>query len=358
MTTEYAQRRARLVEEFPRRRIDALAVNSLTNIRYLTGFTGSAALLLLEPDRATLFTDPRYDLQVRREVDCRVHVSARPALQLQSAVRRRRIRRLGFEAAHCRYSDYQRYAAALKPATRLLPTQDLVESLRVVKSPAEIAAIRHSVEVNSAAFSAAIARLQPGISEQDLAAELDYQMRLHGAAGPAFETIVAAGENSALPHARPGARRLRSNELLLIDMGALVGGYASDMTRMLHLGAPKRKTRQLYRSVLDAQLAAIAALRDGVPAHAVDHAARRLLAGAGLDKLFIHSTGHGLGLDIHESPRIARREPSLLRAGMVVTIEPGVYVPGEGGIRIEDTVVITASGCEVLTPTTKELLVI
>ncbi|MCX6625470.1 MAG: M24 family metallopeptidase, partial [Acidobacteria bacterium] len=235
---------------------------------------------------------------------------------------------------------------------------DLVESLRMVKSEAEIDRIRQSMDVASAAFGAVIQELRPGVSEQEIAADLDYQMRRRGADGPAFDTIVAAGERSAMPHAHPSSNRLTANQLLLIDMGAQFAGYASDMTRVVHLGKPSRKVRSLYRSVLEAQLAAIDAVKHGATAGAVDRRARGVLKQHGLDKAFVHSTGHGLGLEIHERPRLGRGEKTRLVEGMAVTVEPGVYLRGLYGIRIEDTVIVRKNGCEVLTSVSKDFAVI
>jgi Xaa-Pro aminopeptidase len=194
------------------------------------------------------------------------------------------------------------------------------------------------------------------VLESEIAAELEYQMRRQGAEKPSFDTIVASGPRSALVHAQPTSEPAGANQLLLIDMGATRNGYVSDMTRTLFLGRPGRKVRNMYDSVLMAQLAGIAAVREGVTAEQVDRATRRVLRADGLDKAFIHSTGHGLGLEIHEPPRLGRKEKTRLRAWMAITIEPGVYIKGFGGIRIEDTVVVTTNGCEVLTPTTKEFI--
>lgn len=354
----YQTRREQLAQRFGEAKVDALLVTSLKNIRYLTGFTGSSAFLIVEADNATIVTDPRYDIQVRQQVDCRTKVSPKPVPTLETLLQKLAVRHLGIEAAHLTVHEFNRYRAALPKTTRLVSTAGLVETLRSVKSPEEIDVIRRAVNLNSQAYANAVARVKPGITEQDVAAEIDHQMRLLGAEGPAFETIVASGPNTALPHARPSAKTLENNELLLIDMGSQVEGYASDMTRMLHLGEPDRRTKQLYRSVLDAQLAAINAIRNNVRASAVDRVARRTLATRQLDRFFTHSTGHGLGLDIHEMPRIGRTDKSVLRTGMAITVEPGVYVEGKGGIRIEDTVLVTDRGCEVLTPTSKELLVI
>jgi Xaa-Pro aminopeptidase len=192
--------------------------------------------------------------------------------------------------------------------------------------------------------------------ERDVAAELDYQMRIFGAEKPAFDTIVASGERTALPHASPTGRRLEENDLLLIDMGACLDGYMSDMTRMAFMGFPNKRVRGLYAGVLEAQLAAIAVVRPGVTAARVDAAAREVLKRHALDHYFVHSTGHGLGIEIHENPRIGKKDQTRLAAGMAITIEPGAYIEGWGGVRIEDTVLVTANGCEVLTPTTKEFV--
>jgi Xaa-Pro aminopeptidase len=227
----------------------------------------------------------------------------------------------------------------------------------MVKTDEEVSWIRESVLTNSRAFDSAVKQLKPSMTEMDLAAELEYQMRRNGAEKPAFETIVAAGPHSALPHAQPSAEALGSNRLLLIDMGAMRAGYASDMTRMLHLGTPGRKARKLYKAVLEAQLAGISAVRENTTAGAVDRSTRQVLKAYGYDEYFVHSTGHGLGLEIHEPPRVGKKDKTVLKAGMVVTIEPGAYIEGFGGIRIEDTVLVTKTGCEVLTPTGKELIV-
>jgi Xaa-Pro aminopeptidase len=357
--SETAKRRDRLASRFDEWKIDALLVTSLTNVRYLTGFTGSNALLLLEPGRSLLMTDPRYATQVRQQVDCPSRVFRGATIRaVPTIVRRRRIQRLGIEAAHLSVESHMYLGGELGQTTALVPVSGAVEWLRMVKSPEEVDLIRAAVQLTSDAFARSIRKVKPGIQECELAAEIDFQMLRRGADKPAFETIVAFGARSALPHARPTSNSLQSNELLLVDMGSQRCGYASDMTRMAHVGTPNSKTRRLYKAVLDAQLHAIDSVRPGVTAHTVDRAARSTLGDYGLDKLFLHSTGHGLGLDIHEPPRLARKETPVLEAGMVITIEPGAYQEGLGGVRIEDTVLVTATGCEVLTPTSKEFLVL
>jgi Xaa-Pro aminopeptidase len=347
-----------LTGQFGDLKIDAFLVSALPNIRYLTGFTGSNALLVVTPGGTTLFTDPRYSIQASHETSGCTVKTARGPLVLEAAqlIARRRLKRIGFERGRVLFDAWQRLKEALPLGASLKPVGPVVEELRMIKRPEEIARIRASVLVNSLAFEATLPRIRPGVRESDIAAEIEYQMRRHGAEKASFDTIVASGPRSALVHAQPTSDPVGSNQLLLIDMGATRNGYVSDMTRTLFLGSPGRKVRNMYDSVLMAQLAGIAAVREGVTAEQVDRAARRVLRAEGLDKAFVHSTGHGLGLEIHEPPRLGKKDKTRLRAGMTITIEPGVYVEGFGGIRIEDTVVVTAGGCEVLTPTTKELI--
>lgn len=342
-------------------KVDAVLVSNLLNVRYLTGFTGSNGLLLLTPRGSTLYTDPRYTIQAASEAGGAVRVKTCKGPLLPDAlkeIRRRRLRRVGFEQEHLKYLAFNDLKRGLPAGSKAVAVPPVIERMRSVKTAQEIALIRRSVIANSNAFSAALRRFKPTMTECDLAAELEYQQRRQGAEKPAFETIVASGEHSALPHAQPRPKAIGAGTLLLIDMGASLGGYASDMTRTLFLGKPTRRTKRLYDAVLEAQLAAIAAVGPGTTGGTVDRAARRTLAGHGMDHLFIHSTGHGLGLEIHEPPRIGRNDTTVLQAGMVITIEPGVYVEGYGGVRIEDTVLVTEKGCEVLTPTAKDFTAI
>jgi Xaa-Pro aminopeptidase len=250
---------------------------------------------------------------------------------------------------------FESLKARLPLKASLEPAAGWIEELRMIKSESEMELIRRSVATNSRAFDETLGKVRAGIKEQDLAAELEYRMRRLGAEKPAFETIVAAGARSALPHAQPTEARLEPGGLVVVDMGALQNGYSSDMTRMLFVGSPSAKVKRTYRAVLEAQLAAIDAVRAGVSTVHVDRQARKVLKAAGLERAFVHSTGHGLGLEIHEPPRIGKRDKSRLETGMAITIEPGVYLEGFGGIRIEDTVLVTPTGCEILTPTSKEL---
>jgi len=355
--TEIEQRRRDITAKLPEKKVDALLVVSPANVRYLSDFAGSNGLMLLTPSETHFFTDPRYAVEASRNITGAVHVIKGPLLAgVASVIQRKRLKKIGFESSWLRYDEYARLKEQLPLGVSLHPVGRLIEERRMLKSPEEIAKIRNSVEVNSEAYARVVKRLRPGVSELDVAAEIEFQMKVLGAEKPAFDTIVAAGARSALPHAHPTPHRIQENELLLIDMGASVEGYSSDMTRMLHLGAPPKRVRQMYKAVLEAQLAGIAAVREGVKAGKVDAVTRNVLKKYKLGRAFIHSTGHGLGLEIHEGPRVGRKDQTKLQEGMAITIEPGVYVEGWGGLRIEDTVLVTAKGCEVLTPTTKEFV--
>jgi Xaa-Pro aminopeptidase len=355
--TPHAERRQRVARELSDHKADALIVSGLPNIRYLTGFSGSNALVLLAKEQAILFTDPRYTIQAGDESDCAVKVVRGSLYDAASKVlKRKKWKRIAIERNRLTFGGYIELQEKLGLSAGLRPTSGLVEKHRMVKSEAEIQSIRKSVDTNSKAFAEAVKRIQSGMTETDLAAELEYRMRRNGAEKPAFETIVAAGARTALPHAQPTAEKL--HKLLLIDMGCMQAGYASDMTRMLHLGQPGPQTRKLYKAVLEAQLAGIAAVRAGIQAGHVDRAARRVLKAHGFEKQFVHSTGHGLGLEIHEGPRLGKRDGTYLEPGMVITIEPGAYIESVGGVRVEDTVLVTEKGCEILTPTSKELAIV
>ena len=352
-------RRRALTSRFQPLEIDALLVSFLPNVRYLTGFTGSNAVLAIAPGAAVMFTDTRYQTQAAQEVDCTWRA---PTVSVWDAAaawcKRRKAKRVGVEAARVTLEQQAALAKKLGDGIRIAAVGREVEALRMVKSPDEILAISLSVQINSMAYAAALARFRAGMSERDLAAEIDYQMRRAGADHTAFDTIVASGERSALPHAHPTAAPIETNRLLLIDMGALCGGYASDMTRVVVPGRITSEAKRLYQAVLEAQLAAIDAVRPGVKAADIDATARAVLKKHSLDDYFKHSTGHGLGLEIHEAPRLGKREKLRLQAGMAITIEPGAYKPGLGGVRIEDTVLVTEAGCRILTPTAKKLVAI
>ena len=356
---EYRQRRQAVGGGLAARKLDALLVAYSANLRYLSGFTGSNGSLLVLPDRAILFTDPRYQIQAARETDCQVKVAKGPLVAaIAASIARLRLRRIGYEPPRMTCDWFDSLCKSVPSRASLEPVSGWIEELRMIKSPVELERIRRSVETNSRAFQQVLKHVRAGISERDLAADLEYRMRRLGAEKPAFETIVAGGERGALPHAQPTGAKIEAGSLVVVDMGAVQDGYCSDMTRMIFLGSPGPKVKRTYRAVLEAQAAAIAAVRPGVSTAHVDRQARNVLKAYGLDAAFVHSTGHGLGLEIHEPPRIGKRDKARLETGMAITIEPGVYLEGFGGIRIEDTVVVTEGGCEILTPTSKDLQVV
>jgi Xaa-Pro aminopeptidase len=342
------------------RKLDAMLVSGAPNIRYLSGFTGDNGSLLITPGRAILFTDPRFEIQAAQESPSwQLKIAKGPlTLELVAAIKRLKLKRVGYEPARLTCDAFDSIESRLPMGASLEPVNGWIEQLRMVKTADEIDRIRRSVETNSGAFEQTIRRFREGMTESDFAAELEYRMRRLGAEKPSFDSIVAGGPRSALPHAQPTAAKLQNGQLVVVDMGAIQDGYCSDMTRMLFIGTPTAKVKRLYAAVLEAQLAAVAAVRPGVLATKVDRAARQVLKGHGLDRFFVHSTGHGLGLEIHEPPRIGKRDKTRLEAGMAITIEPGVYLEGYGGIRIEDTLVVTENGAEVITPTNKSLYVI
>jgi Xaa-Pro aminopeptidase len=345
--------------DFGQHRIDGLLITGAANVRYVSGFTGSNGMVLVLEDAAVFFTDPRYAIQSSEQVAAKVVVVPRGELMpgvVKFLAKRPKIRRLGFEKDHFSWAQYSLLDGQLPDSVTLVPLEDVVLKQRMVKNAEEIGAIRRSVTANSEAFDRAVKTIRAGVRESEIAAEIEYQMRKLGADGPSFATIVASGARTALPHAHPTSRPIGPDELVLIDMGSSLDGYASDMTRMLQLGRTSRKVSRMYRAVREAQLAGVDAVRPGVTAGYVDRAARQVLVKHGLGKAFTHSTGHGLGLEIHEPPRIGRRDRTRLEAGMAITIEPGAYIENFGGIRIEDTVLVTANGCQVLTPTPKELI--
>ena len=349
-------RRQQLCERFGKQKVAALLVTNLNNLFYLTGFRGSAGVALIGPAQSRLWVDPRYMLQAREQVRGVEVIEATKGL-LQTAVRWVRKERLvpvGFEDSSVTYREFSQLQREGGKKIRWVPAGGIVEKLRMVKDAEEISLIRKAGQMTAEVFEEMRPEVRPGIAERDLAAEIEYRMKRKGADGPSFETIVASGARSAWPHARPSCKLLQKSELVIIDLGVILGGYAADMTRALFLGAPGRRIRQLYNAVRDAQQRAVEAAQKGRRAGDIDAASRTFLEQKGLESYFTHSTGHGVGLDIHERPRVGRADKTRLDPGCVITVEPGVYIEGLGGVRVEDTVLITADGPEILTPAAKD----
>ncbi len=348
----------RLREKLDAAGLDALLVGHRPNIRYLTAFSGSSAALLVRAKDAVLYTDSRYAMQAGEEVS-EVAVETTQDPPLRAALQCVSLgERVGFEAEHVSVAEHGALGERLGDG-RLVPTCGVVEEMRAVKEPQEIEAILASVALNSRAFDRGLEAVRPGVAEVEVAAVMEHEMRTGGASAPAFESIVASGPRGALPHALASRRPLARGEPVIVDIGAVLNGYASDMTRTLFLDAPCDRGRRVHEAVLEALQRAEGMVRAGQTASTVDGAARDALAEAGFaEESFGHGTGHGVGLEVHEAPRIGRRQDAPLMAGMVFTIEPAVYVPGWGGVRIEDIVVVEENGCRVLTPTSKELLAV
>ena len=357
---EIAGRLPRLREGIAEAGCDALLVTHLTNIRYLTGFTGSAALLLVLPDGVVFVTDGRYRDQSHEQlttsgVDARFEITGLEQDERLSDAARG-IARMGLEATHVTWSAKRKYAAKVFDGSTLVATENLVEQLRVTKDDGEIARIEAACRIADDALAQVRPRLLEEPAERDFALELDMTMRRLGASDVSFETIVGSGPNGAKPHARPTDRRIREGDLVVLDFGALLEGYHSDMTRTVSIGEPTDTQRRMDDVVRAAQAAGVAAVRPGVTGRDVDAVCRGVIADAGWGEAFLHGTGHGVGLDIHEDPRVAQSGAATLAPGHVVTVEPGVYLPEHGGVRIEDTVVVTPDGCRPLTTAPKDLV--
>ncbi|MGO9589861.1 MAG: M24 family metallopeptidase [Candidatus Acidiferrales bacterium] len=348
----FEERTNRLRLSFSTLGVDSILVSHLPNIQYLCGFTGSAGLLLIDESKATLFTDSRYTFQTRQEVHgARVHIAKQGLLRAvgEELKSHRRRRAVAYATAHTTVAQKQTIDTISRGRVRWASDENAVEKLRAVKDAGELARMRDAAHLISSVFREVLLLIRPGTSELDLAAEIEYRIKKMGGSGPSFETIVASGPRSAWAHARPTPKRLGKSELVVLDQGAILENYCSDMTRTVFVGRAPARIRRLYQAVLQAQEAAKQAIRPGVKAGDVDRAARRTLKRFGLARYFTHSTGHGLGIEVHEMPRLGKGEETLLQEGMVVTVEPGVYLEGIGGIRIEDDVVVTAQGAVDLT---------
>jgi Xaa-Pro aminopeptidase len=342
-------------------------VTNLPDVRWLCGFTGSSAALVIpcpsrkatpKARRAVLFTDGRYIAQANAEaVGSQVVIATKPPLtEACEWIAAARVKRCGFDQTQttvAALAAMRKVVPAKKRRSLFVPMDPLVARLRQVKDADEIASLRAAAALGCKLFDHILTFIQPGMTEMAVAAELEHAARLAGAEGMSFETIIASGERSALPHGHATQARLPRRGFVTLDFGVVLNGYCSDMTRTIHIGRATAEERRAYDAVLEAQEAGVAVVRAGVVTGDVDETCRSVLRRAGLAQWFTHSTGHSLGLEIHEDPRLAAKRPERLKAGMIVTIEPGIYMPGKFGIRIEDTVLVTRSGCEILTPSPK-----
>lgn len=360
---DHLRRIGQLRRRITRAGLQGLLVTHLPDVRYLSGFTGSSAALAVTRRSARLFTDGRYSAQAAEEVSAakvQIVAASLSVSALQWLAAQPGVTSAGFDPVTTTVADLTRWRAALPPALRrtfLVPLPaPLVEPLRLVKDEDELAILREAALLGCKLFDHILGFLRPGLAEFEVAAELEYKARQLGAEGMSFETIVASGVRSSMPHGRATGSRLPRRGFVTLDFGIIREGYCSDMTRTVHLGKPSAKERDIYQTVLQAQENAVAAVAANARCGDVDEAARGVLRQAGLAEWFTHSTGHGVGLEIHESPRIGAGQTTRLQPGMVITIEPGVYLPGEFGLRIEDMVAVTKTGGQVLTPAPKAFI--
>jgi Xaa-Pro aminopeptidase len=365
---DHKARQQRLKKTLSAHRLDALLVTHLPNVRYLCGFSGSSGVLLVTGTRSVFFTDGRYTDQARSQVQAARIVIARKGPMVAAAewisthLKAGRSSsssakmKIGNEGEHLTVSARSHFARLLPSNIRLHEAPPVVEQARMIKDAEEVGCIRSAVLLGASLFDRALETIRPGVLETQVAAEMEYAARTAGADAMSFETIIASGERSALPHGRASRTAIPARGFVVCDFGVILSGYCSDMTRTVHVGRASAEACRIYQAVKQAQQAGLDAVKPGTSVGEVDQAARKSLRRSGLAKHFTHSTGHGVGLGIHEAPRLAAGRGEILQPGMVITIEPGVYIPGKWGVRIEDMVVVTEQGCEVLTPTSKELV--
>jgi Xaa-Pro aminopeptidase len=354
----FAARRHRLLRQLKTAALDALLVSSPYNVRYLTGFTGEDSILVVGPSLTVLVSDSRFETQIAQEcpkLDTHIRTSTQTLIEaVAQVVARARLSAIGFESRTTSYSQWESLTASLKSLT-LVPQADQVETLRQLKDADEILQIREAIRQAERGFGLLTASLRGEMSELQAANELEQAMRRFGARQASFDTIIAVGQRAALPHARPTSVRIDEANFVLVDWGATsVQGYRSDLTRMVATGTISPKLEKLHGVVLNAQQKAIAAIRPGIAASEVDSIGREVIGKAGWGKNFGHGLGHGIGLEIHEGPRFSPISKDVLKAGMIITVEPGIYLPGVGGIRIEDDVLVTRNGHEVLSTLPRE----
>ncbi|MEK9139174.1 MAG: Xaa-Pro peptidase family protein [Bacteroidota bacterium] len=355
-----SKRRLALLRETMRQeKFDAFVVSALPHIRYLAGFSGSNALCIVRRSDVFFLTDSRYTLQSKHEVKGWKRGISSNDLFDECGKRGlfRGCRRIGFESHSLTYAQYRRLKKVSAGAS-FVPTTDIIEALVVVKQRGEVECMREAISISDRVFGEIIGKIKPGVAELDIAAEISYLHKTHGAEKDAFEPIVASGERGALPHARASGKRIKRGELVTLDFGCSVRGYNSDITRTVAVGRPTAEAKKMYHVVLHAQCAAIDAAKGGMSAKKLDAVARGCIAKEGYGRYFTHSLGHGLGLQVHERPRVSSLSKEQLQVGSVITIEPGVYIPRLGGVRIEDDVLLKPDGCEVLNSAPKEFMVV
>lgn len=350
------QKLQKLLEE---KRLDAVLVSDGYNMRYLSGFTGATGYLLITKNSKHLFTDSRYTIAATAQAPDYTVVEVDAARDYCAAINKvleaEKIGTLGFEALQVRYHTYEQWKERLT-AKELVPLTEELTRLRRIKTEQEIALHRQAEHIGDIAFKEILKELKPGVTELEIAAKLEYIMKMNGADKLSFDSIIASGVNSSKPHAEPGHKKIESGDFVTMDFGCVYQGYCSDMTRTVVVGKANEKQKKVYHTVLQAQLAVLSMLKPGLPGKAYDKVARDIIYGAGYEGYFGHGLGHSVGLEIHENPRFSMLEEEVIEAGMIMTVEPGIYLPEFGGVRIEDMVVMTEEGYENLAHSEKELI--
>ncbi|MGI6065907.1 MAG: M24 family metallopeptidase [Bacillota bacterium] len=348
----------KVLERISAAELDGLLLMKDANIRYVSGFTGSESYLLLSAEKKVFITDSRYTEQAKLECPGFEIIQYH---SLEETIKEKTwemgIKKLGFEKDYVTYEVYEKISQVLEE-TEPVPILGIVEGVRSVKEEREIALVKKAAQIADQAFKVIIELVKPGITEQELEMELEYELKKQGASGPSFPSIVAGGPRSSLPHAVPSSRVIEKGDFVLFDFGACFEGYCSDMTRTVVVGEPSVKQQEIYQIVQKAQESALNAVQPGIKGKDLDMVARKVIEDAGYASFFGHGLGHGVGLEIHEEPSVSVKSEKVLEPGNIITIEPGIYLPDWGGVRIEDTVVVREKGCEILTGFTKELLVV
>lgn len=351
----------KLRQQLVNQQLDAIIVDSPYNRRYLSGFTGSAGTLLITAQEQYLLTDFRYRIQSKEQAPSFsvVEYSATAHEDVKQLLVQHQAKRVAFEQEHWSFAQYKKWEQVLSDKVELVPTSGLIEDIRMIKDADELQVLLEAAQLADKTFAHILNYIEAGISENAIALEMEVFMRKNGATSSSFDTIVASGERSALPHGVASERILKNNEFVKLDFGAYYKGYCSDITRTVFLGQePTEKHYEIYNTVLQAQLHALEHIKAGITGKEADSYARDYITEKGYGDLFGHGTGHAIGLEIHEGPRLSKMSETVLKPGMVVTVEPGIYVPNFGGVRIEDDVVITEAGIQILTQSTKELILL
>lgn len=355
----YVKRLQNIRNKMKIKNTDAVLITKRENYMYMSGFTGSSAVLFITEGRAVLLTDFRYVEQASKQAPEYevIQYTGSYINELNNLLKKEAVKKLSFEDGHLTFAEYGEYLEKLK-VSEFLPLGRAVEELRRVKDESEIAQIEKAVSIADDVFTHILSFIKPGVAEVELAAEMEYFMKCHGAEGPSFETIVASGKRASMPHGVASEKRLEAGDVITMDYGAQYNGYCSDITRTVFLGKPDSELERIYKIVFEAQLKGVEAVKRDLTGREVDSIVRTMIAEAGFGDNFGHGLGHGVGLEIHEEPTLSMRGNIELKNGMVVTVEPGIYVTGLGGVRIEDMVVVKGEIPHILTTATKEMIVL